>query len=183
MTLSELIDFLEKQDQSKVIASGWGEGSAHSYHGYYSELAFEARSNVTIADMLAEAKSALGKEFEGYKGGEYVMGPHTDCYLAEYGSCGSELSLRLLEVMCGVGPMIESAIAQAVAAERETKERAVRDVLHTAMQRFEIETVFRVVEDRLKTERTFLSSEYALVCKGFADNLKSDFEAIRSAAK
>ncbi|MFT8953632.1 MAG: hypothetical protein ABF979_15330 [Gluconobacter sp.] len=119
MTLSELIDFLEKQDQSKVIASGWGEGSAHSYRGYYSELAFEARSNVTIADMLAEAKSALGKEFEGYKGGEYVMGPHTDCYLAEYGSCGSELSLPLLEVMCGVGPMIERAIAEAVAAERE----------------------------------------------------------------
>ncbi|MBS1047960.1 hypothetical protein [Gluconobacter cerinus] len=119
MTLSELIDFLEKQDQSKVIASGWGEGSAHSYRGYYSELAFEARLNVTIADMLAEAKSAIGKEFEGYKGGEYVMGPHTDCYLAEYGSCGSELSLPMLEVMCGVGPMIERAIAEAVAAERE----------------------------------------------------------------
>ncbi|MBF0850473.1 hypothetical protein HKD27_05980 [Gluconobacter sp. R75690] len=119
MTLIELIDFLEKQDQSKVIASGWGEGSAHSYRGYYSDLAFEARSNVTIADMLAEAKSALGKEFEGYKGGEYVMGRHTDCYLAEYGSCGDELSRPLLEIMCGVGPILERAIAEAVAAERE----------------------------------------------------------------
>ncbi|WP_215745950.1 hypothetical protein [Gluconobacter sp. P1C6_b] len=69
--------------------------------------------------MLAEAKSALGKEFDGYKGGEYVMGPHTDCYLAEYGSCGDELSRPLLEIMCGVGPILERAIAEAVAAERE----------------------------------------------------------------
>ncbi|MFT9381111.1 hypothetical protein [Gluconobacter sp. P5B12] len=119
MTLSELIDFLEKQDQSKVIASGWGEGSAHSYRGYYECIAFTPKVNVTIAEMLAEANSAIGQTFEGYKGGNFVMGPHTDCYLAEYGSCGSELSLPLLEVMCGVGPMIERAIAEAVAAERE----------------------------------------------------------------
>lgn len=119
MTLKEIINFLESQDQERVVPKGWGKGSAHSYRGCYCDLAFEPKDNASISEMLAEAKSAVGKEFTGYKGGEYCMGASTDCYLAEYGFCGDELSLPLLQVMCGEIPGLGRAVAEAVSTEQE----------------------------------------------------------------
>lgn len=128
MTLKEIINFLESQDQEKIIPKGWGEGSAHSYRGHYNDLAFEPKDNTSISEMLAEAKSALGKEFTGYKGGEFYMGASTDCHIANYGSCGDELSQQLLEIMCGTSPLIEAAVAAAVAAERERSDALIRSL-------------------------------------------------------
>lgn len=102
MTLGELIDFLSKRDLSKEIAFGFGE--PHSYRGDYSELAFEPVRNTTVGDMLKAAESALGREFTGYKGGQFLMGKWVDCFLANYGDCGEGIGPVLLKFMCGEQP-------------------------------------------------------------------------------
>lgn len=84
ITLSDLIVELEKIDGNKIVKFGFGEPM--SYRGYYEDLAFTPERDVKISDMLNYAKSALGKTFTGYKGGEYKMEDWTDCYIAEYGT-------------------------------------------------------------------------------------------------
>lgn len=99
MTLGELITALESADQSRVVPVGFTH--AHSYRGYYDELAFEPAQEVTIASMLECAKGALGKVFTGYKGGEYQMSEWTPVWLANYGSTGEGIGPVLLAYMMG----------------------------------------------------------------------------------
>ena len=89
MSLQELIDALEKLDPELVAPFGFG--GPHSYRGYYDELAFEPRHNVTVGQMLADAKSALGTTYQGYKGGDFTMNEWTTCWLSEYGTTGEQL--------------------------------------------------------------------------------------------
>jgi hypothetical protein len=88
MTLEELITALEAADQTHIAPLGFG--APGSYRGDYSELAFEPASNVTVASMLAHAKSALGATFTGYKGGEFTMNEYTYCYINERGHSGGD---------------------------------------------------------------------------------------------
>lgn len=98
MTLAELITALEAADPDRVVRHGFT--NPHSYRGYYHELAFEPAANVTVADMLADARSALGSTYEGYKGGDFTMGEHTDCWLSMEGcASGDTISALLLELM------------------------------------------------------------------------------------
>lgn len=93
--LTELIEELEKIPHDTPISFGFGEPM--SYRGYYEELAFEPKQNTLIAEMLANAKSALGATFTGYKGGEYTMGAFSDCYIAEYGtSAGDKIGMTII---------------------------------------------------------------------------------------
>lgn len=100
MTLGELIKGLSEADMNHVAHIGFSD-SAHSYRGIYRDIAFEPARNVRVTDMLAYARAALGKTYEGYKGGEYVMSEHVDVYLAHYGCCGEELGSILLSYMVG----------------------------------------------------------------------------------
>lgn len=60
-----------------------------SYRGYYSDLSFEGTSEiVSVGDFLSDLKDSLGKEFEGYKGGEFVMDEKTPLWFSSYGNCG-----------------------------------------------------------------------------------------------
>lgn len=97
MTLKDLITALESAPQDKVVRHGFGH--PHSYRGYYDELAFEPVENVTVAQMLADAKSALGATYCGYKGGSYTMSEWTPVWLAECGSCGEGIGPTLLRYM------------------------------------------------------------------------------------
>lgn len=97
MTLGELIAMLSRHDPNKVVRCGFG--APHSYRGYYEQLAFEPMERVRVGDMLADATSALGATFEGYKGGEYRMDEETDCWLAFWGMSGEMLGSRLLGYM------------------------------------------------------------------------------------
>lgn len=90
MVLIELIEWLEKQDRNAVVPNGFS--SPHSDRGYYHNLAFTPQSESRIQDMLAHAKGALGRTFEGYKGGQYTMGEHTEVFIGEYGECGEEIN-------------------------------------------------------------------------------------------
>ena len=89
VTLGKLIAVLESMPEGAEVAN---LNSAHSYRGYYSDLAFERDEGTRpAADLLAECKAAMGQVFCGYKGGDYVMGALTPVWLANYGCCGPKL--------------------------------------------------------------------------------------------
>lgn len=62
-----------------------------SWRGSYSELAIEFGSNspVKFSSFLAMLKEAVGKTFEGYKGGDFIMNRHTPVWVANYGNSGN----------------------------------------------------------------------------------------------
>lgn len=97
MTLDELIAALEAEDPSRVLPDGFT--NPHSYRGFYDELAFEPASNVRIGNMLADARSALGTTYQGWKGGDFTMSGWTDCWLASEGSTGETLGPTLLRLL------------------------------------------------------------------------------------
>lgn len=84
MNLGELIEILDNHPRLDDVASA-GFSKPHSYRGYYECLAFEPTWNVTVRSMLDAARSALGAEYEGWKGGEYVMRADTSVYIASEG--------------------------------------------------------------------------------------------------
>ena len=89
MTLSKLIAALETMPSDADVA---GLNSPHSYRGYYSDLAFELTDGTVKAGaLLTECKAAMGQVFQGYKGGDYVMGALTPVWVASYGCCGLKL--------------------------------------------------------------------------------------------
>ena len=89
MTLGKLIGTLEAMPKGAEVAN---LNDAHSYRGYYSDLAFEQGEGTRpVAALLAECKAAMGQVFCGYKGGDFVMGAMTPVWVATYGCCGQKL--------------------------------------------------------------------------------------------
>lgn len=94
MTLGGLIAALESRPASSPVA---GIEDPHSYRGYYEDLAFELvpEKTSTAAEVAAICQSAMGRVFEGYKGGDFMMGESTPVWIANYGCCGVKIvSLR-----------------------------------------------------------------------------------------
>lgn len=99
LTLGKLIAFLKDKNLDTRVRYdvGGSPGSAHSYRGIYSDLAFDTYDYVTTAgQLLLRANDANGREYEGYKGGLYRMGDKTPLWLAEYGE-GSGLAIVSIE--------------------------------------------------------------------------------------
>lgn len=94
LCLEDLIAILAAHDPDKVLKIGFT--NPHFYRGYYEDLAFEVASDVTVGAMLADARSALGKTFQDWKGGDYTMAGYTDVWLAEEGATGESLGRLLL---------------------------------------------------------------------------------------
>ncbi len=89
LTLGKLIAALESMPDGAMVVN---LVDAHSYRGYYSDLAFELGGGTRpAADLLTEAKGAMGEVFEGYKGGDFVMGKLTPMWVASYGCTGRKL--------------------------------------------------------------------------------------------
>jgi len=86
LTLGDLIKVLEDLPEDSVLALG----KLDSYRGYYCDLAFSPGNN-TAGDVLTECRSAMGKAFTGYKGGDFVMGELTPLWVADYGCTGMRL--------------------------------------------------------------------------------------------
>jgi hypothetical protein len=97
MMLGELIKALEAADPETVIERGFC--NPHSYRGFYTDLAFEPAERVRVGDMLTAARDSLGKTFEGYKGGDYLMKEHTECWIAWYANQGETLGAEWLRLM------------------------------------------------------------------------------------
>lgn len=63
-----------------------------SYRGYYDHLALgwsEPNPWPSVQQVLDELKSAVGKTFHGWKGGEYTMDESTPVWVANPGQTGS----------------------------------------------------------------------------------------------
>ena len=106
MTLGELINTLESLDSDKQIIFVYpddpsgeldydykkyddetvGLGSFDSYRGYYQYLSIRPSEKiVTVGEVLAELKNAVGETFEGYKGGDFTMNRETYVWCSHYG--------------------------------------------------------------------------------------------------
>ena len=88
--LNKLIEHLEGIDQNAIVCDGFGEPS--SYRGYYNCVAFHPVNVTTVGEMLKHARSAVGKTFTGYKGGEFTMNLETPCYIACYKNLGDPIT-------------------------------------------------------------------------------------------
>ena len=99
LVLGEVIDRLKREDPAKKLPTGFAH--PHSYRGYYEELAFEVRRDITVGEVLAAAEFALGKTFQGWKGGDYTMSEYTTCWLVreEGWSGGETIGAILLELL------------------------------------------------------------------------------------
>jgi hypothetical protein len=92
--LGQLIDLLDTLPPDLRMPIGFGV--AHSYRGYYSDVSFAPAEDVTIGEMLEEARAAVGSTYCGWKGGEYTMDRATKCWLAHDGDCGDRISESLV---------------------------------------------------------------------------------------
>lgn len=94
MTLGALIVALEGlPDGSEVENVGY----LHSYRGYYEDLALRRlEGKRPAAELLAACKAAMGEVFEGYKGGDYVMGILTPLWISDYGTASGVKIMGLL---------------------------------------------------------------------------------------
>ncbi len=99
LSLGEFIDLLEAwpNDKDKDACyfdfGGLSPTAPGSYRGDYSELALgfaesESYPEPTVATVLKWCLEAVGKEFEGYKGGEFTMSRSTPLWVANYGKTG-----------------------------------------------------------------------------------------------
>lgn len=94
LTLGDAIEKLSKIDDAVVVRydTGLHPTNEHSYRGYYSDLALSAKAEpTTAAELLAVLKRALGATYEGYKGGDFVMGEDTPLWCASWGSTGNAI--------------------------------------------------------------------------------------------
>lgn len=89
MTLGTLLKSLGDMRDHDLVE---GLKNSHSYRGYYEDLAFEpAGEAMNVCDLIVICRSAMGKTFEGYKGGEYKMDETTPVWIAERGESGKKL--------------------------------------------------------------------------------------------
>lgn len=106
ITLGELIDALEKCKPESGVQfdfCGMTPDGVDSYRGYYDHLAIGHKDEgaVTAGELLAELRAAVGKVFEGYKGGDFRMDRDTPMWVANYGRSGSTAVVGVRELSWG----------------------------------------------------------------------------------
>ena len=107
VTLFQMIETLESVDKSLpvIVDVGGYIGSEDSYRGYYSDLSFRPSSEISYCDdVLSRCKKALDSEYEGYKGGDFLMDKSIPLWIAEYGSIGRAIiDIEVKGEFLGVG--------------------------------------------------------------------------------
>lgn len=74
-----------------------------SWRGAYSELALNYCTSkgpdkeLTITEFYNMAKETIGKEFTGWKGGEFTMSKHTPIWIANPGNSGSTALIDVVD--------------------------------------------------------------------------------------
>ncbi|MFG2276712.1 hypothetical protein ACGFNY_44010 [Streptomyces chartreusis] len=113
MNLGDIITRLEAANPQQVVKHGFH--NPHSYRGDYYDLAFEPATDITVADMLEAARSAVGATYQGWKGGDFKMNEYDWCWLSEEGTASGEtISPLLLEFML-TPPAERSAVLHSAA--------------------------------------------------------------------
>lgn len=91
MRLGQLIDALKMSPQENVLLvsgpTSLGPTSVNSYRGYYEDLAIavEEGARPKVCDFVRVLEQAIGKTFQGYKGGDYTMDKGTLVWVSNYG--------------------------------------------------------------------------------------------------
>lgn len=100
-SLGEIIEILKyKLSEKPNMIVKIGFHNPHSYRGYYEDLAFEPKLNVSLKEMLEAAQGALGTQYPGWKGGEYTMKDYSTVWISEEGRAdGQSVSKILLSYM------------------------------------------------------------------------------------
>lgn len=97
-----IIARLEQEDPDRVLPIGFA--NPHSFRGYYEQLTFEPVRDIKVGDVLDACRFALGHTFQGWKGGDYTMGLHTDCWISRVGESGdNKIGPLLLDLMLAAG--------------------------------------------------------------------------------
>jgi FtsZ-binding cell division protein ZapB len=139
MTLGELIYFLEKlPNKDQKLKSGFGEPMKG--RGFYAEVAFPPKRDVSINEMLNNAKAALMSSC--YKGGEFSYNKSTDIHLDKYGRFSDDEG----EYMFNLLKQIEAAVTSK-ADEPVNELKAENEKLRTSNQ---------FLREKLRTSNQFL---------------------------
>jgi len=92
MKLGEIIRCLENFERGNTVRFDFCHFNPTvlaSSRGYYHQLALGYEppngNTVTVGKLLDHCRSAVGKTFDGYKGGKYKMDLNTDVYVDNYG--------------------------------------------------------------------------------------------------
>jgi hypothetical protein len=95
LNLGQLIERLKLSPATNQVVIGehrWNPGGLDSYRGYYADLAIdpdfekvdeEDETNVSV--LVKRLESAVGRTYEGYKGGDFTMDLHTRVWCSPYG--------------------------------------------------------------------------------------------------
>ena len=96
LILGELIAKLEAlEDRTQTVSFAFENAvptHLSSWRGSYNELAlnFSFEENApTVEDLIKRLKQAVGATYQGYKGGEFLMGKTTPVWVANYGNSGN----------------------------------------------------------------------------------------------
>lgn len=99
MKLGNLIAALEQRPKDETVRfdfCGRYPTKLQSYRGYYDQLALGHAGHYdsdnppdppTVASLLAELRSAIGKTFTGWKGGDFRMDKSTTVWIDNPGEC------------------------------------------------------------------------------------------------
>lgn len=97
LTIGELILMLESQDKKmKIVFDFEINGRVQvpcdlmSWRGSYCELGMDYgdRGYKNVGVFRKSLKDAIGKSYEGYKGGLFMMGKTTPIWVAHHSDCG-----------------------------------------------------------------------------------------------
>lgn len=111
ITEIESFDLRNSSDEFKNVCFDFGSAvptNLDSWRGSYSELALgykfsgydntkEHFADITANDLLQELKSAIGKEYTGWKGGDFIMNEDTPVWVANPGNGGNTAIIGILD--------------------------------------------------------------------------------------
>lgn len=115
ITLGELIKQIEDAgtkngDEDKTVCFDFGSAIPtvlDSWRGSYDELALGYElsgydgngkyEEATAEKLLTELKSAIGKTFTGWKGGDFTMSENTPIWVSNPGNCGNTAIVGILD--------------------------------------------------------------------------------------
>ena len=100
-----------------VIDTGEVPTRLNSWRGRYAELALgfceigdKHCKSATVAKVLDDAESAIGKVYGGWKGGDFLMGKGTPIYLANPGEVSRDYSVNCYRMLTGLREESERAV-------------------------------------------------------------------------
>lgn len=93
-TLGKLIKLLQIEDPTAHLRYDFVHFKPtlgiHSYRGYYEDLAvgYGTDDNITVGELTAKLKEAVGRTYQGWKGGEYRMDTDTPVWVSNPSEAG-----------------------------------------------------------------------------------------------